>query len=168
MRRRKSPHSHWDLLRVFEVRRVLQLVTTEIENRVIGIGAVLVRSDGAVRIVRRLGILVGDRLIAPFQIVERNRDVFLADAEEPADADHHRIGFAAFVDDHFADIADLVVVLIVHVDADELRRTPLIGLFLGDEFAGLRSDGQAQQQGRSERCSNSVFHHDLQALSRRR
>ena len=50
-----------------------------------------------------------DRLVDPLHLIERNRRIVLADAEEAADPDDHGGDPAIAADDHLVDVADLLV-----------------------------------------------------------
>ena len=59
-------------------------------------------------------------LIHELDLVKRDRHIALAHAEEAADADDHGLYLAAAVHEHFADVADLLVVLVIDIQAFEL------------------------------------------------
>ena len=58
-------------------------------------------------------------LIDEFQLAQLNSDVVLGYAKEAPDADHDEINFSRLVEQNFADSAELLVLIIVHVEADE-------------------------------------------------
>jgi hypothetical protein len=64
------------------------------------------------------------RLHDKFDLVPRQADVVLADSQEAADADHNDIELAGSLIDEFVDVADLLVVAVVDIQADQLRRAP--------------------------------------------
>ena len=76
---------------------------------------------------RSAGDVPVERLVNPLHLIERNRRIVLADAEEAADSDHDGGDPAIAADDQLADIADLVVARIIDVEPSQLRRTPLTG-----------------------------------------
>ena len=72
---------------------------------------------------RRL-LLVGARRV---QLAELDRDVVLAHAEEAADGDHDGVDAAFLVDHQLLDVADLFVLAVIDIEADELGALPLAG-----------------------------------------
>ena len=60
-------------------------------------------------------------LIDEFQLAHLNHDVVLAYAKKAADADHDEIDLSRLVEQNFADGAELLVLIVVDVEADELR-----------------------------------------------
>ena len=48
-----------------------------------------------------------------------------ADAQEAANADHHRLNFPVLFGQEIVDRADALIVVIVDAEADELRRAPV-------------------------------------------
>src|SRR5437016_5569872 len=61
------------------------------------------------------------RLHDELQLAGLHKDVMLAHAEEPTDADHVPDYFSALIDQDFTDVTDLFVLRIVDVKADHLR-----------------------------------------------
>jgi len=108
----------WSLIVIGEARSLLELVLG-------------VAHRDAVDLVAVVGVL-------DVQGFERNGDVLFANAEKPADADHHGMNRAFAVDQHLVDVADFLVARAVHIGADELRAAHLLGALLVDEIAGLR------------------------------
>ena len=74
---------------------------------------------------RCAGAGIGDRLIDEFDLLERNGDQMLADAEEAADADHDGLDVSVLVGQQVVDRAEALVLVVVDVEAHELRRTPV-------------------------------------------
>ena len=60
-------------------------------------------------------------LIDEFQLAHLHHDVVLAYAKKAADADHDEIDLSRLVEQNFADGAELLVLIVVDVEADELR-----------------------------------------------
>ena len=60
-------------------------------------------------------------LIDEFQLAHLNHDVVLAYAKEAANADHDEISLSSLVEQNFADIAELLILIVVDVEADEFR-----------------------------------------------
>ena len=60
-------------------------------------------------------------LIDEFQLARLNHDVVLAYAEEAANPNHDEISLSRLVEQNFADGAELLVLIVVDIEADELR-----------------------------------------------
>ena len=67
-------------------------------------------------------------LIDEFQLAHLNHDVVLAYAKEAADADHDEINLSRLVEQNFADVAKLLILIVVDAEADELRRSPHLAM----------------------------------------
>src|SRR3569623_1645569 len=65
--------------------------------------------------------LARDRLVVELQIGPLHGDVVLAHAEEAADADGDLFDLAVLVEQQFLDVADLLVLRVIDIQADELR-----------------------------------------------
>ena len=55
----------------------------------------------------------------------------LAHAEEAADADHDAVHLPGLVEQNFADVAKLLVLIVIDVQADQLGGPPHLALRLG-------------------------------------
>ena len=84
-----------------------------------------------------------DRLVNELQLGHVDLDVVLAHAEEAADADHDAFDLAGLVEQDFADVAQLFILVVVDVQADQLRRTPSCGL---RHRSGGRSRGRRSRR----------------------
>ena len=66
-----------------------------------------------------------------FQLAHIDFDVVLAHAQKATNANHDAFDFAGLVDEQFADVAKLFIVLVINIEPFELRRTPYIASHLG-------------------------------------
>src|SRR4030095_9884952 len=73
-----------------------------------------------------------------------NHNVVLAYAKEAANADHDEISLSRLVEQNFADVAELLILIVVDVEADELRRSPHLAM-------GFWSRGLDSRRRRSRR-----------------
>src|SRR4051812_8139837 len=96
----------------------------------------------------------------------------LAHAKESADADDDGSGLAGFVENHIADIADLLVLFVVDIDARELRCPPAVLVRgrvrrrrIGLRHRRLRESRSRQQGRRYERNSQFGKHGILQCVA---
>ena len=64
------------------------------------------------------------RLIHPFELAELHCDIMRAHSEEAADADHDGVDLPTLIGHQFLDVADLLVLRIINVHADQLRALP--------------------------------------------
>ena len=93
----------------------------------------------------------------------------LAHTEEAADADDDVVDLAGLVENHVADVADLLVVVVVDIDAGQLRGAPLAGLMhraavaaaggsvrvvVGVAVLGI---GRTGHQGSGQKCDCKLF-----------
>src|SRR5262249_32797963 len=126
-----SPRRAFEPLVELELRHRLELVLGgTAQNRVVRIPLRLAarRGRGGRRPVRAGaggrragGRGASGRLVDEFQLAHVDLDVVLAHAEEAADADHHAVDLAGLVDQHFADVAELLVLIVIDVQTDQLR-----------------------------------------------
>src|SRR5262249_50464165 len=140
------------LLVVVELRQCLELLLACVVDRVIRIGA-RPRGRGRRPTVLRSGTrrsgLRGTgrrtprrprrrfpRLVRPLDLAELARDTALANAEKAADADHDQVDVAILFGHQVLDRADLLILSIVYVHADELGALPQSGRRSRLSFAG--------------------------------
>src|SRR5450830_1845601 len=134
---------------IFERRQCLELVLSHVHHGMIGIFAIFGRGrcrgggfgghgrSGRGRPCRGGGRGAGGaRLHEEFDLVPRQADVALANSQEAADADHDDIELAGSLVDEFVDVADLLVVAVVDIQADQLRRAPSSQLLHLDLLGG--------------------------------
>src|SRR4051812_34922571 len=66
-----------------------------------------------------------NRFVDEFDLIQANQDVVLTHAEEATHSDDNTRNFAGLIDDDLVDVAELLILLIVDIHADELRSAPL-------------------------------------------
>src|SRR5437588_1312610 len=94
--------------------------------------------------------------IDPFQLLEGHPHIALAHPEKAADRQYHGVDLAGSAEDDVVDVADVFVVVVVDLEADQLGGTPLallvrIGAGWNDVLGRRGGDERTRQQ---RRCKN--------------
>jgi hypothetical protein len=89
-------------------------------------------------------------------IVEWDSDILLADAQEPADAHDEAVDLALAVHQNLVDVADLLVIRAIEVDAHQLRATHEIRWHLGHHLPGPGGLGRGGGLGQGRSSHQAV------------
>jgi hypothetical protein len=87
------------------------------------------------------------RLLREFQLLIGDRDVARAHAEKAADAQHGSLDVPALVGQEIVDRADILVLVVVDVKADDFRRPPVALISCRRILGGERGTRKQQRAG---------------------
>jgi hypothetical protein len=144
---KKAPH-HAGLFHeaensVFELWKCLQAIFRRAgKNRVIRI-PVIARGFCSVAVCVGTGRIVAlcssraHGLIHELELAHFDLDVVLAHAKKATDTDDDSVDLSGLVEQNFIDVAEFLVVVVIHIDADELRRPPCVSMRRRSSFAAV-------------------------------